>query len=71
MTPTAAEKKAIEAFKVAIKLLPANCWLFACEGGLAIMRRKGDGSRATTSSGSMDSEYTVDTLECDIDGGGW
>ncbi len=65
-----AEKLAISLLKKVQRNWPNSLWLFAADGQLHIMKKKG-GKRAITSQGGVDQDYVIDTIFIETDGGDW
>lgn len=65
------ERAAISALKRVAKIWPDTLWIF-CNGlSVNIMRKNEDGEQAHNQFGSVDSEYIVDTVDIENDGGDW
>ncbi len=71
MELTKAEELAIELLKKAARHWPESLWLFAANGTLCVMR-KDRGKRVMTGfGGGVDSNFEVDTIDIEADGGDW
>ncbi len=68
---TKQEKDAIAALKKVASTWPDTLWLFGGNGGLAVMRKDKDGRHAMNVYGGVDTEYMVDNVEIEAEGGGW
>ena len=70
MELTKQEELAIELLKKAARHWPESLWLFAASGTLYIMRKE-NGQRVITHFGGVDSEFEVETIDIEADGGDW
>lgn len=68
---TKAEELAIELLKKVERHWPDTLWLFAADGKLYIMRKDEKGQRAITGFGTMDSDFILDEINIEGDGGDW
>lgn len=78
MELTPEEIKAIAALKRVAKIWPESLWLFSASSTLNVMKKR-DGehimklgtSTSRSSSGGVDPDYIIDTINIESDGGDW
>lgn len=71
---TEEEKKAIRALKRLEKIWPDTLWLFSASASLWVMRKGENGEHVILDGryeGGVDSNYVIDTIDIDNDGGDW
>ena len=71
MKLTKEEENAIATLKRLEKRWPKTLWLFATGMSINVMRCGEDGEQVTDSSGGMDQDYIVDSIDIPNDGGDW
>lgn len=71
ITLTAEEKRAIRELRALAKRWPKTLWLYSGSGTLWVMREAEDGSRPVTTSGGVDPNYSVTSIDIPNDGGDW
>ena len=64
------EKKIIKRLKSVAKKWPNTLWLYSASGSLCIMKKK-NGQSVMTKDGYVDSDYLVDKIDLENDGGDW
>lgn len=68
---TEEERRAIRALKRLAKTWPMSLGLFAGDGDLHVMRLSARGEFVFDTSGAVDQEYVITTIDIPCDGGGW
>ena len=71
MNLTKDEKKVIKVLKDLEDNWPESLWLFSAGGGLNIMKKDEENRRAYLTSGEVDPDYIVLTIDIENDGGDW
>ena len=68
---TKKERNAITTLERLKNRWPDTLWIFATGNSLSIMRKNDEGEHAATSSGGMDPDYIVASIDIENDGGDW
>ena len=68
---TKKELSAVRTLERLAKRWPKTLWLFSASGSLCVMRAGPNGGAVETSSGGVDQEHCVTTIDIPNDGGDW